>query len=336
MHWVRGGDGLVVWSGRDLEDHPRAAEQLAKAIADIRATESRLPAFRPEPRGVALVHSPRSVAIAWLRDALLDGPTWPRRLPGYHFEHGTLERSQDSWLRFFEDQGLMPGSVPLRDVGRHLVRRFPLLVLNHTLLIDDRELERLHEYLDGGGSLLIHGDVGWLDGRGQERPEPLLPELLARSPRVLVAPDIIDEYPATRTRRAAARREVLEARLWAYLPSIRARMDRAPFEVTGDHASQLPWLRTWARDRQTGGWTCAAIPNAIGAVEQKRLEREIPLTVQTSLDVDIEWIQPPPALGQGDRAPGSGGAGAHPNPRSAVLAPGSAAVFRLVPRSRDD
>ena len=321
MHWIRGGDGLVVWSARELAANPAEAVHLARALAAIRDLRARFPDFRPAPRGVALVHSPRSLALSWLRDALLDGPTWPKRLPGYQEEHGTLERSLDAWLRFFEDQGLMPGALPSEDVGADTVGRFPVLVLNHLLSIDAGELARLHEYLGAGGTLIVHGEVGWLDGRARPRSEPLLESLLAASPRVLVAPQAIDDYPETRTRREAPERKLLERRLWSYLHSIRRGVDSAPFALRGEHAEELPWVTTWSRHRASGGWICAALPNAVGEVEQRRLEKEIPVLVAPLAGFAVEWIYPagPPDAAGYVRLP-----------------PVDAAVFLLTPERAGD
>jgi hypothetical protein len=315
-HWIRGGDGLVVWSERELAAYPHEAARLEATVARIRELRARFPEFRPEPRGVALVHSPRSLAVSWLRDALLDGPTWPKRLPGYQERHGTLEHSLDAWLRFFEDQGLMPGALPFEGVGAGTVERFPVLVLSHALSIDERELARLHEFLGAGGTLIVHGDVGWVDGRGARRERPLLEELLSASPRVLVAPEAIDGYPETRTRREAPERKLLELRLWSYLNAIKKGLDSAPFQVQGDHALELPWIKTWARHRESGGWVCAALPNAVGEVEQRRLEKEIPVAIAPLAGLRVEWVHPP----------------GPPDPAGMVrLAPVDAAVFLLLP-----
>ena len=316
MHWLRGGDGLVVWSERELAAHPNLSERLARTVHAIRALDRRFPDFRPTPRGVALVDSPRSVAIAWLRDALLDGPTWPRRLAGLQEREGTLERSRRAWLRFFEDQGLMPGALPFASVEAETVQRFPVLVLTHTLVVSADERRRLEEFLAAGGTLVVQGELGWLDGRGRPRAEPLVVELLEHSPRVLVVPEVIDEYPDLRLSEHAARREVLEQRLWAYLNGVRSRLGGAPFRLRGPQAEAGPWLISWVRERKSGGYLCAALPTPM--VEKASRGHGLPVRVEPRDDLSVQWLHPAP----GDRAP------ALPADR-AVCPPGEAIVFLL-------
>jgi hypothetical protein len=309
----------VVWSESELAAHPEQAERLAETVASIRALRARFPDFEPTPRGVALVHSPRSVAVSWLRDALLDGPTWPRRLAGMHEREGTLERSRTAWLRFLEDQGLMPGALPFEEVDARTVRRFPTLILSHTLVVDDEERERLEAYLDAGGTLVVQGQLGWLDGRARPRERPLLMDLLEAWPRVLVAPDLVDEYPEARGAESAARREVLEQRLRVYLPAIRPQLDRAPFRLEGGFEG-MPWLTTWMRHRQSGGWLCAAIPTP---TVDRPVTGGFEVRVEPLEALEVEWVHP-----QRQR---SSGVGPEAPPDRARTLPGNAIVFLLVP-----
>ena len=104
-HFLRGGDGLVLWSDRELSRDEGLRGWLADTVSEVRRVQRELGSWRPEPSGAAIVHSPDSIAVAWLEDALLDGPTWPNRLARYQREHGTRDRSLRAWLRLFEDVG---------------------------------------------------------------------------------------------------------------------------------------------------------------------------------------------------------------------------------------
>jgi len=181
-HWMRGGDGIVVWSDRVLARRPAVRERLVEVVASIRALQRELGPYRPRPAGVALVHDDRSIALRFLRDALLDGPTWPKRFGGYQLEHGKWERDVVRWLRLFEQVGAMPGALPLQRVDARTVRRFPLLLLNHVEVVDDAGRERLRAYLDAGGHVVVHGALGLVDPARGRRETALADELEERFP----------------------------------------------------------------------------------------------------------------------------------------------------------
>ncbi len=168
-HWLRGGDGLVLWSDLELERDPALAERLGETVRSIRALQAELGPFRPKPSGVALLHHPRSAALAWLRDALLDGPTWPNRLAGYQRQFGTLERHIDAWLRAVEDVGCLPGALPPEAWNAASSRRYPLWIASHLALLSDRDMAKLREHLRAGGWLLVDGPFAQFDGSGLPR-----------------------------------------------------------------------------------------------------------------------------------------------------------------------
>jgi hypothetical protein len=308
-HWLRGGDGLVLWSARELERSQPLLERTARAARELRAARAVTAEFAPSPAGVAIVHSADSVAAGWLRDALLDGATWPRRLQSWQEEHGTLERSLRAWLRLLEDCGLQPGAIPLDQVGARTAERFPLLVLNHLLVVGEPDLARLEAFLQTGGTLCVGGDLGWIDSRGRRPDRAPLERLRAIAPeRVHAAPAGLDGYLDTRLRPGAAARAMQDA---AKALLAAAGVPRAPFTIAAD-PSGLPWLRAWS-ESPGGGWICAALPNATGAPPRSLRDQRLEIAAPDGFTV--EWIHP------------AGGD---------VLPAGDAAAFRLRPaRSRE-
>ena len=303
-HWLRGGDGLVLWSARELARSQPLLERTARAARELRATRAVTADFAPSPAGAAIVHSADSVAAGWLRDALLDGATWPRRLQSWQEEHGTLERSLRAWLRLLEDCGLQPGSIPIEQVGPRTAKRFPLLVLNHLLVLDEPDLTRLEAFLQAGGTLCVGGDLGWIDSRGRRPERPPLERLRAIAPeRVHAAPAGLDEYMEARLRPGAAARALQEA---AGTLLGAAGVSRAPFTISAEPAG-LPWLCAWSEARG-GGWICAALPNATNVPPGSLRDQLLEITAPDGLAV--EWVHPP----GGGRPPA-----------------GDAAVFRLRP-----
>jgi hypothetical protein len=316
--WMHGADGLVLWSDRELERSSALFERLERAVRELRAIRAAAPGFRPLPQGVALVHSPDAVAYAWLRDALLDGPTWPRRFQGYHEEHGTLERELRAWWRTLEDAGAMPGAWPLGRVGRESVQRFPLLVLNQLALLDSADVARLREYLAAGGHVIVDGVLGELDAHGRAPPAPVLEELRKLAPeRVHVLSAPLAGYLETRVDGAKPAAEVLG---WL----AQARVPLAPWHVSGA-GREMAWRSTWSIDAASGLWTCATLPN-LATREERAPALRAPPAARSDLELDIappdgftlRWIHP--ALATDETQLGA-----------RTLRAGDAAVFQLIP-----
>ncbi len=255
-HWARGGDGLVVWSDAALEDKPEHAASLAEAVRNIRKLQRELGRFEPHPRGVAVVHDDDATSLSWLRDALLDGPTWPNRFPSHQEERGTREVAVRTWLRYFEDLGHYPGALPLAEVSARTVERFPVLVLAHVLALDDDDVENLGAFVDGGGLLLVEGELGTFDRNGRRRETEALEELRGRSAKRIVGAEL-DGYLKKRLRlRAEDRAALVDARVHAALGSAGdAVLRRRPAP------SQVPWLVTRCTVADARGPVYAAVPN---------------------------------------------------------------------------
>ena len=167
----------MIWSDAGLEDSPAHRERLARAVADIRVVETRFPdRAPPRPRGAAFLLDEDGVAASWLRDALLDGATWPRRFPSHQRRHGSRERGVAAWLRGFEERGVLPGVVTLEELGPETTARFPLLVVPGTSLLDEADLDLLTAHLERSGSLRWLGPI-WRDRRGEPLDDDRVAEL---------------------------------------------------------------------------------------------------------------------------------------------------------------
>lgn len=318
-HFLRGGDGVVVWCDADLEQKAGYHERLGRAVSEIRAVRARVGAFRPEPRGVALLHSPDSLALAWLHDALQDGPTWPRRFAGYHEEHGTREVALRAWLRLCEDAGYLPGSVPVASVGARTVERFPLLVASHAWVLGPEDEARLVAYMEAGGQLVVEGPFAEFDAWGRPRErlgdrfEGAAHEHLRRAPESIARN--LAKYGELRVAEDSAKARELAHWLREQATEAGAR----PLDWT---ITSKDWPRGWlvaeAPSAKDGERVCAAIPN-VGEREDQADARGFLRDLELELAVDgaslVEWI--------------------HPRPRedgSAVLPAGDAAVFVLKAR----
>ena len=228
-HVVRGGDGAIIWSDRRLAESPLEREHLARAVADVRALRERIGAWRPLTGGVALVDCPDSVAVSFLVDALGDGPTWPKRFAGWQSEHGSRERAVNAWLRALEDEGLLPGALPIDRVCRDWLTRFRALVLVDQRVLSPDSEARLAEWLAAGGMLVVQGEFARFDERGRERASPLGAWREAFAERVLAS----DAAAAVTARSLSAR---------LALPSLPFRIE-VTADATSDPAPAQPrWL----------------------------------------------------------------------------------------------
>jgi hypothetical protein len=311
-HWLAGGDGVVVWSDRELAQSPELLATVQHALRDVRAAQVAAPGFAPAPAGAAVVHDFDSIAASWLRDALLDGPTWPRRLATHQAATGTWETSMSAWLALLADCGVQPGSLPLEQVDAQTAQRFQLLVLSEVCVLDEDDLERLARYLAAGGSLLVSGDLGWVDSRGSEPEREPFERLKALAPeRVHAIEDRVAHYTlerARRTPRGKDWRATIRAALGA------AGVETAPWRVAGA-LDELPWLCAWSGSKD-GTRTCATLPNW-DAIEGQGEIVELALEIEAVPGFELEWVRPAVDEESGAR----------------LLAPGEAAVFRLLPRA---
>lgn len=298
-HFVRGGDGIVVWSAADLARAPAHRERLLRAVRDVRVARAASANFRPAPRGVALVHSADSIAVAWLRDAIGDGATWPKRFASYQEANGALEGARRRWLDLLEACGAQPGAVPIERVGAETARRFPALVLDTLLVLDSTA--GLEAYAAAGGTLLVRGEVGTYDAAGRRRQRSPLAELREKhGERVLDLPQRVAAAIAGSGARRGARDE-----LCGVLG--RCGVELRPWIEKDDG---FEWLAAWSRDAATGEIACAALPKpgANGAWPARA-------DLGAPDGYELAWVHPRATAAE-----------------TPALPPGDAAVFRLVLR----
>jgi len=287
--WMRGDAGLVLWSDAQLEDLSEGARsRLTEALETIRtvtwtsAEEPPRPLrFSSRTDSVAIVRDADSTAVSFLRDALLDGPTWPRRRASYQREHGTLERRVQRWLRLLEDRGLRPGVLPLSAVCPRCTDPFDVLVLPEVLVVSDDDLRRLAGFVASGGWIVIDGTFGWVDRTGRPRGDE---DLRAR---------IAGAHPE-RVRVVAAD-TAGASRLVQDLPPLRARQERLSRmgfpRFTG--AADIAWrMRTVSGSADELG--LVLLPATLTPEERRARLADVSLEgVQAPDGFALEWILPP-------------------------------------------
>jgi len=188
-HWLQGASALVLWSDAHLEDRPRQRDRLARVVESIRHIKGSNAELENPDRwsrpGIGIVHDEDSIAASWLRDALLDGATWPRRRPSFQWEHGTYERKLDTWLRLLEDAGLQASATAIEEP----LDGFCLLVIPNMLVVGEIGLSRLSSFLARGSTaVVIDGKLGWVDPTGKPRSEDAAQRLRAEFPEQVLSP----------------------------------------------------------------------------------------------------------------------------------------------------
>ncbi|MEM7309249.1 MAG: hypothetical protein AAF682_21370 [Planctomycetota bacterium] len=284
-HWLRGGDGVVIWCDADLEESEPHRARLAEALADVRRLKAELGAFRPAPGGIAVVRDDDSAALAFLAEARLDGRTWPNRFPSYQERHGRREVAVRSWLRYVEDCGLLPGVVRLDDLPGPLV--FPVVVLPHVAVLAEAGIAALRGFVEAGGILLVEGELGTFSPAGERRSGDVAAELAAlREGAVFRMERGLGDYAERRlTMRPEKRRSLLPDEAWSLLE--RVGIEGLPLVSE----NRMPWLVARAPHPGEGRVLVAAIPNLTTPAERERL-RFVPARLPGGVDADVRWIHP--------------------------------------------
>lgn len=276
-HWLRGGDGAVVWSDKELRAEPELAQRLSLALARIDALDRQLPHFRPAPRGVALIESAHSLAASWLREAAVDGASWPNRFASWQERHGAYESARNRWLALLEDCGAQPGCLPSNRIDAAAARRFALLIADTWLVVSPAELDGLRAYLQAGGKLLLSGEFAWIDSAGERHASDVRRELEQRFPGRVLTP-LRDESFYASVPFDAALVERSRARLLA------AGVELAPWRVM---ARSRPWLEAW----------CEVEDGFLGALapalrDSGSLDWPDELVLEVDAPWRVEWLHP--------------------------------------------
>lgn len=285
-HWMQGGDGVFVWSEQDLSTEPSLARALLETLRTLRA----LPRFTPRPTGIAVLHSGRSVAAGWMRDALVDGATWPQRYPSWQEAHGTVESARSAWLDFARCAGAMPGALPIESLSPEHAARFPVVVASELAVIDRDDLARVAAYRAAGGRICIDGTFGWIDSNGRSLGESARAQLAEGGP-LLAAPEGLRV-------RSAGQSVPIEQRSWLSENGV----ELAPVWIEAKTASDA-WTWTWSLEARRV--LVAALPREPAAAAQRLILRPIE-------GKRVSWLHPRDAEGW-----------------DATIPAGSAAIFEL-------
>src|SRR5262245_23234265 len=285
--WIAGADSLVLWNDADLARDRTRAERLASAVEGVRALQRHVQGRLRRGISVGLLHDADSIAAAWLRDARLDGPTWPRRRASHQDEHGTREQVTKACSQACEDLGTTLLAMGLDDDPRP---EPAVWVLVEALVLDEGDVEFFERHLDQGRSLVVVGSSGWIDRAGHPWKTSVLQRLQARAPERVFAVDA-----------PAATREGLQAllrRIGAGTPALRLKLEpgeqgwlQRSFGLSDDFCGLAP----------ADHYLVALLPDAPTAQARSGL---VPRRIELEDGQEVEWMHPRPGelLPPGDAA----------------------------------
>jgi hypothetical protein len=285
--WIGGSDSIVLWNDADLARDRTRAERLASAVGGVRELQRRVQGRLRRGISVGLLHDADSIAAAWLRDARLDGPTWPRRRASHQDEHGTREQVARACSQACEDLGTTLLAMGLDDDPRP---EPAVWLLVEALVLDESDVEVFERHLDQGRSLVVIGSLGWIDRAGRPWKTSVLQRLQARAPERVFA---VDAQAATREGM-----QTLLRRIGAGTPALRLKLEpgekgwmQRSFGLSTDFCGLAPadhYLVALLPDAPT--------PQARAGLVPRRLELED--------GQEVEWLHPRPGelLPPGDAA----------------------------------
>ncbi len=289
-HWLRGGDGLVLWNDALLEDQPQHAASLASAVSRIRELEKKYAPGEPLRPAIAILNDDDCDRASWLRDALIDGATWPRRLSSHHREYGTREKRMRQWLRLLEDSGVLPRVIDIED-------ELPKIVITVDHLVLGKPVQhKLRDHLRAGGVLVPDGDFGWITDEGRLRKDPTIQRWSKLFNSLRAAPRGLETYTERRWRPAGVERlrkfgTKLVKMSRRDAPTTLERMARLEHRR---EAAEIPWLSSVRPIPEgTDHYLVCMIPNH--ARLEERNTRMRPWTFEIELPDGlcmVEWIGP--------------------------------------------
>jgi hypothetical protein len=277
QHWMRGARGLVLWSDALLEDRSPVAQRVAQTVAFIRRIQREHRHLRSHvTTRVAILRDSDSIAASWLRDALLDGPTWPQRLPTHQRENGSYEQSINRWMEAFETRGLVPRvqTFPFHSPAKVSLE---LLVLPSILVLDEVDVRALEGLVDSGVTLVVDGELGWVDRRGAPWKDDVFERLQRRSPEhVRLLPR--GHHPSSFLNRLTV--------------PVERQVDHVRISIS---SGEPPLLLSRRQESRRCGWDdievlYGALPASEGDARSHLLSIDVP--AEEGWSSAVEWIQP--------------------------------------------
>ena len=194
---LEGGRGLILWDphhaflGEDGAPTPRG-EILARLADKLRSgLAAQLIASRRLQSPVAILYSPASYRLQWLRDRKKEGGAWADRGSATEWASDNAVRAATRQaVRALTRLGLEPQWVtrPQIDAGALRRRHIRLLVLPHAIALSPREAGKIRAFVAQGGLVVADAQPGHFDDHGRRLLHPLLAGLSGPVGKLILAP----------------------------------------------------------------------------------------------------------------------------------------------------
>jgi hypothetical protein len=177
--------GLILWdeNGAFVDDAGAPTERghtLGALATGIRSgLGAQLAASSPAADPVAILYSPASMRVQWLRDRKADGKPWAERQAETEYDEdnpvrAAMRRSSGLLAHLgVAPRWLTPAALAGGDLVRRQVR---LLILPHAIALSTAEAQAVRAFQAQGGTVVADGPSGLFDEHGRRRAAPALPD----------------------------------------------------------------------------------------------------------------------------------------------------------------
>ncbi len=177
---LRGVRGVILWDDADdiLGEGGTlgpAGKALAPLFAELQSGLATLLIASPPVRDdVAVLYSPISFRLQWLRDHRAAGDAWTRRSSELEGQDNAVRVAMREAAGQLQAAGIVPHWLtPDRLAAGGLRHGVRLLVLPQLLALSDGEASEIAAFRAAGGTVVALGETGLFDGMGRTRPAPL-------------------------------------------------------------------------------------------------------------------------------------------------------------------
>ena len=185
---LHGDKGCLVWDDensrcieKEKDDMPitERGRELAKIIAEIKATAPLFFQLQPTIDPIAIHYSQASIRAHWMFDSREDGSTWPRRFSSYERVHSRFAKARDGFVRLIEDIGLQHNFISSEQIenGELMKKGYKVLILPQSAAMSKKECEEIERFVRSGGILIADNMIATMDEHCKRLPNGQLDDL---------------------------------------------------------------------------------------------------------------------------------------------------------------
>jgi hypothetical protein len=185
---LHGDKGCLVWDDensrcieKEKDDMPitERGRELAKIIAEIKATAPLFFHLQPTIDPIAIHYSQASIRAHWMFDSREDGNTWPRRFSSYERVHSRFAKARDGFVRLIEDIGLQHNFISSKQIenGELMKKGYKVLILPQSVAMSKKECEEIKRFVRSGGILIADNMIATMDEHCKRLPNGQLDDL---------------------------------------------------------------------------------------------------------------------------------------------------------------